>query len=112
MSAWNNSAARPGLPCIHTRGGTILDQRRSAILRDASGQVTTWLYGLWAKRGRCGGEARGRSGCSSFVCARRGRGLGEPGCILLDENVTCRRGESSASIDGPKANMADGSCWQ
>ena len=34
-----------------------------------------------------------------FACAwlRRGR--------FLDENVTCRRGESSASRDGSKANM-------
>ena len=37
---------------------------------------------------------------------RRGRGLGEPGSILLDENVTCRRGESSAKADGSKANTA------
>jgi hypothetical protein len=27
------------------------------------------------------------------ACARRGRGLGEPGSILLDENVTCVAGE-------------------
>ena len=49
------------------------------------------------------------SRCSSRVHTldlRRGRGLGEPGCIILDENVTCRRGESSAKADGSKANTA------
>lgn len=90
----------------YTRGGTILYQRRGVILRDASGQVTTALCVLWPERGWWW---RRGEGCSSRVHTldlRRGRGLGEPGSILLDENVTCRRGESSAKADGSKANTA------
>lgn len=55
------------------------------------------MHVCYGRRGAGGVEGEG---------VLRGRGLGEPGSILLDENVTCRRGESSAKADGSKANTA------
>jgi len=94
---------------VHTHTHTQTNTRKHDII-SATGHNTPRCLGPGDHGTVCMHVCYGRRGAGGVEgereCVLRGRGLGEPGSILLDENVTCRRGESSAQADGSKANTA------